>query len=71
MQVAHTLLDYPLPPLELKGYTRGRNSNPLKQQEAIPPSRKPLNLKSKSEGLNLNLMMLKSKYRKYFGYFLA
>lgn len=56
--------------LEMRGYTRGRGSNPKTGKPGTLGSRTKLKFYNK-QGSILNYETLKSKYRKYFGLLLA
>lgn len=55
-----------LPNLNLRGYTRGRSSNPFKGHPGTQGSRTPLNFGSGFE-TRLDLSNLKKRYGEYFG----
>jgi len=58
-------------PLELMGYTRGRPPCPITGLGGTEPSRQPLCYGISLDSPQLNLSLMKEKYRKYFGYLLS
>lgn len=65
-QLRNLLLKKPIP-LYLRGWTRGRGANPIKQKESTQPSRVLLENLKEGSSKQMTIGLLLSNYQKYFG----